>query len=393
MTLRVLFVVDTLGVGGAEKSLLDIVPRLGGSSAILRLSEPGELDSAFESAGVRVLRGGLSRRADAWAAARVVERAVRLLNPDVVHSTLFRSDIAVRLAAVDLPIVSSFVNDSYAAARFESLSSRGRLKLKAVQAIDAFTAGRPAVFFSNSAAIARSNALALQLPLSRVRTIYRGRDLRKFQPRAPTVRATMRQAVGLASSFVVMTVGRLLERKGHRELIQAFASVHRQVSEAVLIIVGDGPERLALESLRNELGLNDAVRFLGIRPDVDELLQLADVFAFPSHFEGFPGALVEAMATALPVVASDIEVHREAIAPMVNGILVKLGDPYSMAAALVEIWKSDSLRYVLSKSARETAVERFDIHSIVNQYLTAYSEVLGASLGQNPANRRRKGAV
>ncbi|MDP2340153.1 MAG: glycosyltransferase [Deltaproteobacteria bacterium] len=374
--MRLLYVIDSLGVGGAERSLLDIIPRVGVSASILRLSEPGDLDSEFEGAGIKVLRGDLPKRASALTAARLVERTVAVIRPDIVHSTLFRADIAARLACIDAPLISSFVNDSYAAIRYQSLSPRARLKLELVRLVDAATARRACVFVSNSASIARSNGVALHVSNEDIHTIYRGRDLGRFHPPSARERDEARQANGLGDVFVVVTVGRLLARKGHRELLEAFARVRREVPSA-LLVVGDGMERERLEALRDELVLGDDVRFLGTRHDVATLLRAADLFAFPSHYEGFPGALIEAMASGLPCVATDIEVHREAIVDGENGRLVRVCDPSALATAIVEIATEPKQRARMAARARETALSMFDVNRVAKSYREIYQKVAG----------------
>jgi glycosyltransferase involved in cell wall biosynthesis len=380
---RLLFVIDSLGVGGAERSLLDIIPRLAASATVLRLSDPDDLDEEFARAGVPVVEGALPKRAPPWVAARLVGRAVAVLRPDIVHSTLFRSDIAVRLAPISVPIVSSLVNDSYSSHRYEGLSLRDRFKLDAVRLLDAATARRPRIFIANSDAIARTNAAALHIPARRIRTIYRGRDLTRFRPPHEPERERMRARLGVSADFVVMTVGRLLARKGHAELLDACARARAFVSNLRLLVVGDGPERAQLEARREELGLLDVITFLGTRHDVDELLWAADVFAFPSHYEGFPGALVEAMASGIPIVASDIDMHREAVEQNVSGRLVPLRSADALAEAIVDLARDPRLRVELGAAARRTARQRFDVEQVAKAYDAIYAEICD-TLGRSP---------
>lgn len=118
-------------------------------------------------------------------------------------------------------------------------------------------------------------------------------------------RQAQRQALGLEQAFVVGCVGRLQEEKNPRFLLEAFAVLHRRRPDAVLLLVGDGVEREALVRRAADLGLTDAVRFLGIRTDVPALMQAMDVFAMPSRFEGLGIAAVEAQAADLPCVLAD----------------------------------------------------------------------------------------
>ena len=119
-------------------------------------------------------------------------------------------------------------------------------------------------------------------------------------------RAEVRRMLELPEgSLTVGHVGRFNYQKNHPFLLRAFAAVRRQEPGAVLLLVGDGSDRPAAETLARELHISDSVRFLGIRTDIPDLLQAMDVFAFPSHFEGLSVASVEAQAAGLPCLISD----------------------------------------------------------------------------------------
>jgi glycosyltransferase involved in cell wall biosynthesis len=123
------------------------------------------------------------------------------------------------------------------------------------------------------------------------------------------------------------------------------------------------------------LGITDRVRFLGSRKDVPNLLRAADVFAFPSHYEGFPGALVEALATGLPVVASDIPMHREAIRSGDNGLLFPVDSPETLAACVVEALDPErSTR--LSRAARATAEATYSIQAMTEAHASLYRSLV-----------------
>ena len=333
------------------------------------------MDAAFKSAGVKVIDGALPVRASLWRAAQLIQRTVRIERPALVHSTLFRSDIAARLASTSVPLVSSLVNDCYSKIRYQALDDLGRLKLLSVQAIDAATATMSNCYISNSMASTAANSASLNIPLSRIRTIYRGRDLSRFRPRQDDEQSALKLSAGLAGRFVVLNVARMLPRKGHADLLNAFAVLYRERPSASLVLVGDGPERLRLEALAATLGVARDVHFLGLRDDVDVLLRAADVFAFPSHFEGFPGAVIEAMASGLPTVASDIDAHVEAIRHGDNGLIFAVGSSTSLGAALCRLSVSVSMRETFGAAARRTACAMFDIGHSAKRYRDLYEEL------------------
>lgn len=130
-------------------------------------------------------------------------------------------------------------------------------------------------------------------------------DLDRYSPDRQ-LRLAMRRQLGISeNAFVVGHVGRFHPVKNHAFLLQIFAQVKKQQRDAVLLLIGDGPLRPAMEKRAQKLGVGDSVIFTGVRSDVPQLLQAMDVFAFPSRHEGFPVTLVEAQAAGLPCVISD----------------------------------------------------------------------------------------
>jgi len=164
------------------------------------------------------------------------------------------------------------------------------------------------------------------------------------------------------------SVGRLSIEKGMDVLVRAFALVAREVPHSELVIVGDGAEREALEALTKELSLTDHVQFLGQRADVWDQLARLDVFVLPSRSEGMPMALLEAMATALPVVSTAVGGIPEALVDGRNGLLVPAEDPKALAVAIVRVLGDRSLAERLGQAARSTFEQRYELSRMVEAY-------------------------
>ncbi len=171
-------------------------------------------------------------------------------------------------------------------------------------------------------------------------------------------------------------MGRLALAKNQAELIRAMPAILRQAPNCRLLIAGEGPLRPSLEALIAELDLAGSVQLLGNRDDIPQLLYVADVFVFPSLFEGHPGALVEAMFAARPIVASAIPVHGETLLDGQAGALVPLGDANALAQAIVDLLRNPAHAATLGQCARATALERFDIRHIAAQHEALYADVL-----------------
>jgi glycosyltransferase involved in cell wall biosynthesis len=149
-------------------------------------------------------------------------------------------------------------------------------------------------------------------------------------------RASLRAELGLPpESTVLLSVGRLHPQKGQAELVRAAAGVHAERPDMRLLIAGDGPERGHLEALVAALGLQGVVLLLGHRRDPGRLMDAADLFVFPSHLEGTPFAMLEAMAHGLPVIAAAFGGVEEIVEHGETGVVMPVGRPDELCAAIV----------------------------------------------------------
>lgn len=186
----------------------------------------------------------------------------------------------------------------------------------------------------------------------------RGRDA--FPDRPPTV----------------LYVGRLRTRKAVAVLLEAFVEVRRQVPGATLVVVGDGEQRAALEERRRELGFGDEVQFTGALPReaIVGFYARADVYCLPSLYEGFPVAILEAMAAALPVVSTTVSGIPEAVLPGSTGTLVEPEDVAGLAAALAELLADRDQARAWGEAGRAFLAERFSIEAVTREYLELWRE-------------------
>lgn len=156
-------------------------------------------------------------------------------------------------------------------------------------------------------------------------------DAAALRFRAET-RCRMRRELELGDAFAVIHVGRFSEEKNHTFLLDAFAEVLQREPDARLLLAGDGPLRADMERKASALP-EGSVRFLGVRSDIPALLQAADVFAFPSVFEGLPVTVIEAQAAGLPCVKSDTVTDECAVTDLVQSLPIT--DPKAWADALL----------------------------------------------------------
>jgi glycosyltransferase involved in cell wall biosynthesis len=198
-----------------------------------------------------------------------------------------------------------------------------------------------------------------------------------FTPDAET-RRRVRHSIGASPQAIVLIhVGRFVVQKNHEMLVRAFARLPSSESAPLeLWLVGDGELRETIQQQVHALGLQSRVRFLGVRNDVPDVLRAADVFVFPSRWEGNPLSVLEAMAVGLPVVATAVGGVPELVEDGVSGILVPNEDLEGLTAAMLRMVQYPDLREQMGRAARCRALERFDIQQTVRAYEALYEEVL-----------------
>ncbi len=212
------------------------------------------------------------------------------------------------------------------------------------------------------------------IPTSHIRNIYNGIDPAPYQIRIDRNRKI--QELGLPpDSRIIGIVASLTEAKDHATLLRAFAHVLQEVPDARLLIVGEGPLEAGMRHLVDELDIGGHVHFLGVRRDIPELLQLFDVFTLSSLIEGLPISLLEAMASACPVVATRIPGVDELVSDDA-GILVPHSSPREQAAALVRVLTENRLAERLGQGGRDRVLQQFSFDAMIRSYLSCYDDVL-----------------
>jgi N-acetyl-alpha-D-glucosaminyl L-malate synthase BshA len=175
---------------------------------------------------------------------------------------------------------------------------------------------------------------------------------------------------------VLLHVSNFRPVKRPLDTVRIFERVSREV-DAVLLMVGEGPERASAQALARRLGVLDRLRFLGTQQDIAEIAAMADVFLLPSELESFGLSALEAMACGVPVIGSDAGGLPEVVRHAESGYLLPVGDVEGMAARTIEILKDDERRRAMGEAARHRVESLFDADRVVSQYEAAYARVLG----------------
>jgi len=183
----------------------------------------------------------------------------------------------------------------------------------------------------------------------------------------------------------VITVGRLVELKGHEQLLAAAAVLVKEFPEAHFTLVGDGPLRGRLQRQVETLGLGGQVTFAGSVADVPERLRAADVYVSTSYYEGMPMATLEAMAWGVPVVASNVPGNRDVVREGETGLLYTLGDVAGLAGRIRELLMQPEQARARAGRARDLVEADYSMAAVARAYAQVYAELM-------QQNQRRAGA-
>jgi glycosyltransferase involved in cell wall biosynthesis len=179
----------------------------------------------------------------------------------------------------------------------------------------------------------------------------------------------------------VTVVANLIHYKGHEHFLRAWQEVLASYPRGVATLVGDGARRPHLQELTRTLGIEHAVRFVGVRRDVPDLLSNADLYVHPSLQEGSSNAVIEAMAAGKPIVATAVGGSVEAIRDGVTGLLVPPADAPALARAMLQLLADPVAARAMGRRAREAAARQFDVHAMVKAYECTYHRLLASPVG------------
>jgi L-malate glycosyltransferase len=366
--MRVLFVICNLDRGGTETQAVELARRLTLAHCQVTVAtlQDGPLREALEKDGIRIVdfpkKGSLLSFRGLYQFIRLL-RFIRREKFDVVHShDLWANLVAVPAAKfAGAPVVFSSQRD------LAHLYWYTPFRKKIIGRIHRWSTA----VIVNSSAVSNLVQKEFHVPARRVCVVRNGVAFERFA----SLRANRRKlfpGVDQNTKLIVTVANMHTAVKGHYELIEAARRLKSTYPDAKFVLVGDGAERSNLEESSRAFGVQDSVLFLGRRTDIPELLACCDVFVLPSHAEGLPNSLLEAMATGLPVLATPVGGVPEVIENGVNGLLVPPRDPTSLADALLRILRDPEFATRLAVGGREGARSQFSFDRAVSELESIY---------------------
>lgn len=368
--LRLLFVITSLDYGGAEAVVVELASRfsdIGWDVGVVSMVTPRAYEEELKSAGVTVYSLDMPKGVPDPRAVGRLAAIYREFRVDVVHSHMVHANLLARVARLLGP-VPALISTAH------NITEGGFLLNLGYRLTDLLTE-----FTTNVSQAALDRYVKLGLVGGhKCGYIPNGINLQRYAHDS-RARTRLREELGAGDRFVWLTVGRITEQKDYPNLFQALGL---QSSSSTLWLVGDGELREASEAAVRSGGLADRVSFLGVRSDVSALLSAADGFVLASAWEGLPMVLLEAAASGLPAVATDVGGVAEIVKPHV-GKLVPARDPQALAHAMTQLEDmSPAARTEMGRNAREVAIGSFDIAGVVSRWEALFHAALNASGGR-----------
>ena len=349
--IKIFIVIDHLGAGGAQRQIIEFLKHVHRDNfdiAIVNLDRAyATVANEIEALGFRII--GIQHRGffNPGTLFSLI-KLFRAEKPDIVHTYLFTADcygrLAAKLAGIKVIICAIRADDVW----------KKWHHILADRILTKFTD----VITVNAEGLKRYLTEVEKIDLAKIRTIYNGIDLRRFDHGLLTM--DYRRSLGVQSNeLVVGMVGRMSEQKDYKTFLEAAKIVVGQAPNVRFILVGEGPLKTSLSLIVNSLLLNDKVIFTGHRKDADSLISVFDVGVLSSHYEGCPNVILEYMACSKPVVASDVGGCKELVIDGVTGFMVSPKSPEALAKKLIGLLKDKELRQRMGTAGRKRVEENF----------------------------------
>jgi glycosyltransferase involved in cell wall biosynthesis len=363
---RVLYLSHAFMVGGAEEMVLNLVRHLPHrfEPAVTCINRAGPIGEEIRQTGVPFqvldLDPGLRHP---WHLLGI-ERHLRQLRPDIVHTFLLTASLYGRLAAIlaRVPIIVGTEVNIYEHKRAHHAFAE-RLLMRGTDRV-----------VVSAESVREFYVAQVHADPAAVDVIYNAVDWSQLA--TTTTRGELRASVGVPDRAPLAgIIARLTEQKAHRHLLDALAQTP-SLATLHLLVIGDGELRDDLRNRVERLGLSQRVHFLGARRDLGNLIAAIDLFVMPSLWEGLPLSMVLAMGAGLPVVASRVAGIPEVVRDGVTGLLVPPADVEALGAALARLLGDPALRQTLGAAAAAFVRPRFGVDGYVESVSGLYDRLL-----------------
>jgi glycosyltransferase involved in cell wall biosynthesis len=367
--MRICFLSTSMGMGGADSQLLSaarVMLARGHQVIIVSLTPLGPMGHQARSLGIRTESLEMPRGIPDPRGLLRLARLVRAWRPDVVHSHMVHANLlarALRLIA-PVPALVSTIHNIYEGGRLRMVAYRltnglvDHMTIVSQAAADRFIGDRI-------------------VPERLLTVVPNGVDTEQIRGVPAGTRASLRRTLGVEDRFVWLAVGRFEVAKDYPNMLRAFARLRERQPRAVLLLVGRGSLQEETEALTRELGLGDAVRFLGVRDDVPLVMSAADAYVMSSAWEGMPMVLLEAAAAGLPIVATIVGGNHEVVLDDESGFLVPPRDHEALASAMARLGGlPEARRLEMGRRGHQHIRSHYGLDRVAERWEAIYRDVL-----------------
>ena len=361
---KILHLITGLGVGGAEMMLLKTLPRLQSEfeNCVCCIMGHGSIGIKLEEAGVPVIYLGLRSPFDLGVIFRF-RKTVREFQPEILVTYLVHADLFGRIFGRLFGIKKIIC------------SQRGKLlQWEFLRILDRWTTFLVTKYIVQTEIAKQELSKTLHIPEKRFSVIPNAIDLIEFD--FPIDAKQKKKELDIPDNHIVITcVSNLRRGKGHEYLLQAFEQLFQTHQNLTLLIVGNGERMSELVNLVSNYASKENIKFLGNRTDVKEILRISDIFVLPTLGEGMSNAIMEAMATGLPIITTDIPENRELIENKQMGILTPTRNSSALSEAIKDLFDDKRKREVLGENSEKKISESFDTKIVVSKLTKFFDEL------------------
>jgi glycosyltransferase involved in cell wall biosynthesis len=363
---RILLLATGLNRGGAETQVLHLAKGLllrGWEVEVVSMLSGGDMLDQFRNAGILVHEVGMKRGIPDPRAVVRFRRIILTFHPDIVHSHMIHANLLARMTRLVCPIPALITTA-------HNITEGGRWTEIAYRVTDPMTDLTTIICTT----AAQRYIQVGSVPKNRLRVVVNGVPLDQFLPN-PHTRVAARRQLGIGDEFVWLAVGRFESQKDYPNLVDAIRQASSQ--QDLFLIAGDGPLRSEIEALAGERNVAHRVRFLGMRTDVPALMAAADGYVMSSAWEGLPMVLLEAAASGLPIVATNVGGTGEIVRDGVSGFLVPASNPAALAKALQNMEQQPpSARTAMGSIGRNFVVRNYSLSTVLDQWESIYQSFI-----------------
>lgn len=358
--------IQSLDNGGCENMLLRALPLVNSfEHLIITLNKKGELAEKFEKAGLRVLDIGQKNIFD-FSAYHRLKNAIKNYNPDLIISYLFHADMIGRffVQSSTRKKVIPFLRTTYNHPKYRIARLLEKLSKRMVEH-----------YLANSESVKNYYAENIGVAPNKITVIPNGIDVTDYDrvSRDENLRTILEIK---KDDIALICVANFHINKGHKYLLEAFENVYKNNNKIKLLLVGDGDERNNLLNQIKNYASEKNIIFLGKRSDVPQLLKISDIFVLPTLFEGMSNAIMEAMASGLPIITTDIPENTELLSNRTSGILIAPNNPKAIENAIKDITNNKKFKLFIRSNAKRFILERFSLETTASRLQKFYCSML-----------------